>query len=179
MSSRPPPKPKVLNPIDSSATLPARMIRSAQEIFRPYFCLIGPDQAARLVEAHIVRPTVEGSKSLRSGARAAAAIGDAVGACAMPRHADEERPIVAVVRGPPVLRGRHQGMEVLDHSIQVEALELLGVIEFLAHGIGQLRSAGAGSSGSVDWATSWHSLGFQLQCVSERRSRTGTLFRPP
>jgi hypothetical protein len=30
-------------------------------------------------------------------------------------------------------------MEVLDHGIQVEALELLGVIEALAHGIGQLR----------------------------------------
>ena len=41
MSSRPPPKPKVLNPMDSSAQLPARIIRSAQDIFLPYFCLIG------------------------------------------------------------------------------------------------------------------------------------------
>ncbi len=41
MSSRPPPKPNVLKPIDSSATLPARIMRSAQEILRPYFCLIG------------------------------------------------------------------------------------------------------------------------------------------
>ena len=40
-SSRPPPKPKVLKPIDSSATLPVRMIRSAHEILLPYFCLIG------------------------------------------------------------------------------------------------------------------------------------------
>ncbi len=32
---------KVLKPIESRATLPARIIRSAQEIFRPYFCLIG------------------------------------------------------------------------------------------------------------------------------------------
>src|SRR5688572_7331457 len=40
-SSRPPPKPKVLNPIVSRATLPVRIIRSAQEILRPYFCLIG------------------------------------------------------------------------------------------------------------------------------------------
>ncbi len=41
MSSRPPAKPKVLKPIDSRATLPARIIRSAQESLRPYFCLIG------------------------------------------------------------------------------------------------------------------------------------------
>src|ERR1700730_9640124 len=40
-SARPPPKPNVLNPIDSRATLPVRIIRSAHEIFLPYFCLIG------------------------------------------------------------------------------------------------------------------------------------------
>src|SRR6059036_95143 len=40
-SSRPPAKPNVLNPIDSRAQLPAKIIRSAHEIFRPYFCLIG------------------------------------------------------------------------------------------------------------------------------------------
>src|SRR5438128_2532516 len=40
-SSRPPPKPNVLKPIVSSATLPVRIIRSAHEILRPYFCLIG------------------------------------------------------------------------------------------------------------------------------------------
>jgi hypothetical protein len=40
-SARPPAKPKVLKPIDSSATLPVRINRSAQEILRPYFCLIG------------------------------------------------------------------------------------------------------------------------------------------
>src|SRR5665647_2603377 len=44
-SSRPPPKPKVLKPIDSRAQLPARIIRSAQEILVPYFCLI--DQSKR------------------------------------------------------------------------------------------------------------------------------------
>src|SRR5512135_1453075 len=48
MSSRPPPKPKVLNPIDSSAQLPARIIRSAQEIFLPYFCLIGQSKRRAL-----------------------------------------------------------------------------------------------------------------------------------
>ncbi len=56
----------------------------------------------------------------------------------MPRHTDEEWPIVAVVRRPPVLRGRHQATKVLYHRIQVKALELLGVVERLAHGISQL-----------------------------------------
>ena len=41
MSARPPPKPKVLKPIDSSATLPARIMRSAHDSLLPYFCLIG------------------------------------------------------------------------------------------------------------------------------------------
>jgi hypothetical protein len=41
MSARPPPKPKVRSPIDSRAALPARIIRSAQEMRFPYFCLIG------------------------------------------------------------------------------------------------------------------------------------------
>ena len=41
MSARPPPKPKVLKPMLSKATLPARIIRSAQEMRRPYFFLIG------------------------------------------------------------------------------------------------------------------------------------------
>src|SRR4030065_2015001 len=47
-SSRPPPKPNVLKPIDSRAQLPARIIRSAQEIFLPYFCLIGQSKRRAL-----------------------------------------------------------------------------------------------------------------------------------
>ena len=41
ISGLPPPKPKVLPPIDSIATFPAKINRSAQLIFFPYFCLIG------------------------------------------------------------------------------------------------------------------------------------------
>ena len=130
-------KPKVLKPIDSSATLPARIIRSAQEILRPYFCLIGQSRRRALSRLPLSGQLLSGAKRCAPVPRAAATVGDAVGAGAVPRHADEERPVVAVVRGPPVLRIRHQGMEVLDHGIQVEALELLGVVERLAHGIGQ------------------------------------------
>jgi hypothetical protein len=48
MSGRPPPKPKVLKPFDSIATLPVRTIKSAQESLRPYFCLIGQSRRRAL-----------------------------------------------------------------------------------------------------------------------------------
>ena len=41
MSGLPPLKPKVVPPIDSIATLPASMSKSAQLILFPYFCFIG------------------------------------------------------------------------------------------------------------------------------------------
>ena len=41
MSALPPPKPKVFPPIDSMATFPVKIRRSAQEILLPYFCFIG------------------------------------------------------------------------------------------------------------------------------------------
>src|SRR5437764_1449598 len=43
------------------------------------------------------------------------------------------------VRRPPWLRIRHQGSQVLDHGVEVETLELLGVVERLAH---RIRQAG-------------------------------------
>ncbi len=101
------------------------------------FLLDRPQEPARLVEIHVVRPAVEGRETLLAGPGAAAAVGDAVGAGAVPGHADEERSIVAEIGGPPCLRVRHHGTQVLDHRIKVEALELLGVVERLAHRIGQ------------------------------------------
>src|SRR5215471_3479164 len=98
-SARPPAKPKALKPIDSRATLPVRMIRSAQEILRPSFCLIGPQETARLVEIRVVRPAVQWRNTLLAGAGAAAAVGDAVRARAVPRHTDEQSSIVAEVSG--------------------------------------------------------------------------------
>ena len=61
MSSRPKPKPKVWNPIDSRAQLPAKTIRSAQEMAPPYFFLTG--QSRRLA---LSRLTLSGQ--LLSGA---------------------------------------------------------------------------------------------------------------
>ena len=61
-SSRPPPKPNVLKPIDSRATLPARTIRSAQEIFRPYFCLIGHSKRRALSRFTLSGQLLSGAK---------------------------------------------------------------------------------------------------------------------
>ena len=98
-----------------------------------------PEQPARPVEVDVIRPAVEGSKALVAGAGAAATVRDPVGAGAVPCHANEQRAVVAEVRGPPVLRIRHQGMEVFDNGIQVEPLEFLGVVEPRAHGVGLRR----------------------------------------
>ena len=105
--------------------------------FPAVFLLDRPQQPACLVEVRVVRPAIERREALLAGAGAAAAVGDAVGACAVPRHANEQPAVVAEVGRPPILRVRHQGMEILDHGIQVEALEFLGVVERLAHRIGQ------------------------------------------
>ena len=95
-----------------------------------------PQQAARLVEVGVVRPGVERREALLTGAGATATVGNAVRAGAMPGHADEQSAIVAEVGRPPRLRVLHQGMQVLDHGVEVEALEFLGIVERLAHRIG-------------------------------------------
>src|SRR6266542_664372 len=82
---------------------------------------------------------MQGRKTVGAGTCPAAAVADAVRTCAVPRHTNEKWPIVAEVGRPPFLRVRHQGMKVLDHGIQVEALEFFRVIELLAHWIGERR----------------------------------------
>ena len=64
---------------------------------------------------------VQRREALLSGAGAAAAVGDAVGARAVPRHADHQTAVVAEVGRPPLLRIRHQGAQVLDNGLEVEA----------------------------------------------------------
>src|SRR5262249_49814595 len=92
------------------------------------FLLDRPKQPARLVEIGVVGPAVGRREALLSAAGAAAAIGDAIGARAVPRHADEQAAIMAEIGWPPILRVRHQGLQVLDHGIEVEALEFLGIV---------------------------------------------------
>ena len=83
------------------------------------FLLDRPEQPARLVEAGVVGPAVERRKALVARACTAAAVADAVRARGVPRHADEERPIVAVVGRPPVLGCRHQLDDVRLQGIEV------------------------------------------------------------
>ena len=101
------------------------------------FLLDRPQQAARLVEIDVVRPRVERREALLAATGAATAVGDAIGAGAVPGHADEQAAVVTEVGRPPLLRIGHQGVQVLDHRIEVEALEFLGIIERRAERIGR------------------------------------------
>ena len=98
-----------------------------------------PKQPACLVKIRVVGPAVEGGKSLSTGTAAASAVGDAIRAGGMPRHPDEERPVVAIVGRPPVLRRCHHGDDVLLQRVEVEGLELRRVVEVLTHRIGPGR----------------------------------------
>ena len=95
-----------------------------------------PQQAARLVQADVVRPAVERGEALLAAAAAAAAIADAVGAGAVPGHADHQPAVMAEVGRPPVLRIGHQRAQVLLQLVVVELLELGGVVELAAQGVG-------------------------------------------
>ena len=61
-SSRPPAKPKVLNPIDSMAQSPAKIMRSAQESRLPYFCLIGQSKRRALSRLPLSGQLLSGAK---------------------------------------------------------------------------------------------------------------------
>ena len=61
-SGRPKPKPKVLKPIDSIATLPASTRRSAQEIFWPYFFLSGQSSRRALSRLALSGQLLSGAK---------------------------------------------------------------------------------------------------------------------
>src|SRR6202795_1985741 len=63
--------------------------------FAPVFLFDRPQQPARFVEVHVVRPAIERWEALLAGSGAAAAIADTVGACTVPGHADEQPSVVA------------------------------------------------------------------------------------
>ena len=95
--------------------------------------LYRPQQAARLVEIAVIRPAVQRGEALLPAIGAAAAVGGAISACRMPRHADEERTVMAVICRPPWLAVGHQRVEIIFQRLVIERIEGLGIIEIIAH----------------------------------------------
>src|SRR5690606_3400261 len=89
----------------------------------------GPEKPAGLVQVDVVGPAVEGRKTLLAALGPAAAVAGAVGAGAVPRHADEEGPVMAEIRRPPLLGVGHELLEVFLELPIVKLLKLLGVVE--------------------------------------------------
>src|SRR4030095_4250163 len=112
------------------------MIRSAQEIFRPYFCLTGQSSRRALSRFALSGQLLRGAKRcapsppppLPSAMRYVPA------ACHAIRM--ESGPVLPVVSRPPLLRRRHQRDEIPPQRFKVERLELFGVVEGLTHWIG-------------------------------------------
>ena len=98
-----------------------------------------PQQAPCLVQVHVVRPAVERGEALLPAAAAAATILDAIGARAVPCHADEQAAVVAEIGRPPVLGIGHQVTQVLLQCVVIELVEFLGVVESIGQRIGFLR----------------------------------------
>src|ERR1700741_4983866 len=105
-------------------------MRSAQEIFRPYFCLMGQSSLRALSRFALSGQLLRGAKRCwpAPAPPRPSPMRDVAALC----HPNEQRAVVTKVRRPPILRIRHQGIQILDHRIQVEAAEFLGVVERLA-----------------------------------------------
>ncbi|MEZ4249493.1 MAG: hypothetical protein R3B99_14790 [Polyangiales bacterium] len=95
----------------------------------PVLLLDRPEQPARLVEVAVVGPAVERRETLRARAGAAASVADAVGAGAVPRHADEESAVVPPIGRPPRLRVGHEREQVGFDRRQVERTKRIRVRE--------------------------------------------------
>ena len=54
----------------------------------------------------------------------------------MPSQTDEQAAVVAEVGGPPVLRVVHERVQIGDHGVEIESLELRGIVERFAHRVG-------------------------------------------
>ena len=98
-----------------------------------------PHQATSLVEVGVVRPRIQRREPLLPGARTAATVTDPVGAGGVPCHADHQAAVVAEIGWPPVLTVGHQRRQVRLQRLEVELGERLGIVEILAHRVGQVR----------------------------------------
>ncbi len=96
-----------------------------------------PQQAAGLVEVAVVGPRIERGEALLARIGAAAPVGRAVGTRRVPRHADEERAVMAVIGRPPGLAVGHQRGQVGLERLVVDRVERLGVVEVLTQRVGR------------------------------------------
>ena len=103
--------------------------------FAAILLLDRPQQTPRLVQVPVVGPTVQRRESLVTSACATPAVVNAIGAGAVPGHANHQPAIMAPVSGPPVLRIGHQRFEILDYGLQVQRPELPGVVKRLSQRI--------------------------------------------
>ena len=158
-SSRPPAKPNVSKPHRLQGAVAGEDHQVGPRELAAVLLLDRPEQPARLVEVGVVGPAVERREALLARPGAAAAVMDAVGARAVPRHPDEERAVVAVVGRPPVLRGRHDGRDVALDGLEVEGLELRGVVELRAHRVARRGVRVEDAAGRAGSATSRGSTG--------------------
>ena len=199
-SARPPAKPYVLNPHGFQCAVAGQDHEVGPGNLPAILPLDRPEQHPRFVEIAVVGPAVERREALGAGAPAAAAVADPVGAGAVPCHPDEERPVMAVVGRPPVLRRGHQLEDVLLDRVEVEALERLGVVEVPAHRVRQggmlvqhvelqlvgppvpVRGAAAGgvsASPVHDRASAFvHDFLLRVSCVGSKRSGDRLQLRP-
>jgi hypothetical protein len=98
-----------------------------------------PQQAAGLVEVGVVRPAVQRGEALAPVTTTATPVLDAIGAGLVPRHADEQWSVVAVVGRPPVLRGGHHLDDVGLERLDVQAGERRPVVEVGAERVASRR----------------------------------------
>src|SRR5262249_19563143 len=78
---------------------------------RDFFAILlldRPQQPASAVEVYVVGPTIERGKTLLASASTSATVTNTVCACTVPRHANEQRTVMAEVCRQPVLRIRHE-----------------------------------------------------------------------
>src|SRR4029079_13903766 len=96
-----------------------------------------PQQPPGLVEIAVVRPTVEWGKALLAAVGAAASVTRAISPGRVPRHANEQRTVMAIVGWPPGLAVGHERRQVTLQRLIVEGVEGFGIIEVIAHRVGR------------------------------------------
>jgi len=103
-STRPhgPPPNRRLEAMDSKRTLPENQNRSAQEILRPYFCLIGHSKTPPCRGSRVGQHSAKGANRCCRPAPPRPSGSGTCPRCA--RHTNEQPAVVAEVGRPPILR---------------------------------------------------------------------------